>query len=902
MHKRNRALVLSGLFVSTFAFSQTPTPEQLAQFKSLPKAQQEQLARQYGVDLNSLNAGNNTEQEANNNGQSAIPQRTIAANSIENLSPFVVDDADEIKNFGYDALAGNATDYTPIDDLPIPNDYPIGPGDQLNIELYGKQDQSYSVDVSRDGQITLPEIGPIDVAGLNFSELQANIQRIIKKRSIGVSAKVTLGNMRMMQVYIMGEAEKPGAYNVNAITTVTQALIASGGVKEIGSLRHIQLKRKGQVVQNIDMYNLLLKGDTSSDIRLERGDTLFIPAKTTIATITGAVNRPAHFELRNNTNLATLISNAGGTKANAYLKKVIIKRTTEQGVVVKDVDLSSVSGKQFVIQNGDEIQVTESNKQIVDGIAVRGDIVRQGVYQYQSGMKISSIFNSIDSDLKPSTDLHYALIVREDKKTKEIKVLQFDLFNAITKSNSRDDLTLEKKDQIFVFSNGLDVEYWSEAQNKTSEDLKKEKEKEQQQLSQQYQNQLFQQNQQNLAQAQPGAENTNEDVQYDKNLGVVVEDADKIKDKVSSALDLVEDNSTNTRTKEIENIILRLQQQATYQNPVQVVNISGAVKYPGAYPLPVNGDLNQLIKAAGGLTEAAYLEYADLTRVKNNNNLDIVNQHVDLKHAIDDEPDTQILLQSKDRITILEKPGWKNEVLVTIHGEVTFPGQYSFKRGDTIEDLIARAGGLTTFANSDGAVFAREKLKAREQMHMDMLRAQLKQQIAGLTLRKNSSNASFSSTPMDAMSLVDELDNTKALGRMVINLPKILDGDKVEDVILENQDQLYIPSNNPVVSIMGEVQFSSTYRFDGNKSIEEYIDLAGGMKKQADDDRIYILHADGSISKPSNAFWFPDRTRLRPGDSIVVPIDVDYLDGLSVITSATQVIYQLGVAYDAIKD
>jgi protein involved in polysaccharide export with SLBB domain len=242
-------------------------------------------------------------------------------------------------------------------------------------------------------------------------------------------------------------------------------------------------------------------------------------------------------------------------------------------------------------------------------------------------------------------------------------------------------------------------------------------------------------------------------------------------------------------------------------------------------------------------------------------------------------------------------------MVIELQGEVMFPGSYAVNRGDTIQEVIQRAGGLTQFAYPQGSVFSREKLKIREQREMEYLQRELETQIAGLTLRKNSASASFSSSPSEAMQLVQSLNSTPALGRMVIDLPAIIEGDEDANLMVANGDKLYIPEFEKTISIIGEVQFTSTHTFDKAKTVDEYINLAGGTKKQADTDRVYVVRADGSVMIPNNSYWFSRNSEsLRPGDTIIVPVDVDYLDGLSTISSATEIIYQLGVAWSAINN
>ncbi|PKG37513.1 sugar transporter [Psychromonas sp. Urea-02u-13] len=897
----SKKIALSSLFVSLSLFAQTPTPEQMAQFKQLPKAQQEQLAKQYGIPMSVINGTGGGASQAPTQTTIQGPQKTVSSTGpvvdikrqldglalqVKELNKELGLDEGELKPFGYEVLKGTPESFTLSDDFPVPNDYLIGPGDELKIELYGKVNQEFILKVTREGMVNLPTLGPINASGLTFSEFRALMTKTVKNKIIGVDATISMGSMRMMQVYIVGESVQPGAYNVAGITTITQAIIASGGIKETGSLRNIQLKRKGKVVKTLDMYDLLLKGDTKNDIRLERGDTLFIPTVKEVVSVEGAIKRPAIYELKKRTKLVELLKNAGGTDVTAFLQRVSIQRITEEGVVVETVDLNSKKGKNFIVKSGDKIQIPKVRDSFSSGIAIRGEVARQGVYQFKKGMKVTDLLSSTSTDLKVTTDLNYALVVREINTHRDIKVFQFDLANAIDSPESKDNLVLQDRDQLFVFSNDVDAEFWlgikdeTESTRTEQNKLKLEEESLQRDLMQ--------------------ASSTIEVV--DGQTGAVLKtDSAKKEDVPLTAGQLGKAERLNLREDQLKPILDRLKAQASLLSPAEIVDIAGDVKYPGRYPLTENADVNSLIKAGGGLLESAFTNRAELSRTTYKDTELIIKQTNILLETKNAE-NGGLVLKAKDRLNILSKPGWNDELILDLQGEVMFPGKYTFKRGTTISEIITRAGGLTKFADENGAIFAREKLKKREIVQMNFLRAQLQQQIAGMTLRKNSSSASFSSTPTDAMALVNELETTEPMGRMVINLPEILKGNDKFDIVLANEDKLYIPEQSDSISIVGEVQYTSSHTFTNDKMIDDYINLAGGMKAQADSDRVYVVRADGSVLVPNNSFWFSrENEALRAGDTIIVPIDVDYLDGLSTIASATQIVYQLGVAWSAIN-
>ncbi|MCO7034788.1 polysaccharide biosynthesis/export family protein, partial [Vibrio paracholerae] len=150
--------------------------------------------------------------------------------------------------------------FAPVSDVPVPSDYRVGPGDELVIQLFGKENRTHRLRVNRDGVVNFPALGPISVAGLSFSEVRTSLTQRVQEQMIGVRSDITLGELRTMQIFVMGEAYKPGAYTVSALTTISQAIYYSGGFSQSGALRNIQLKRDGQVIRQLDLYDLLLKG------------------------------------------------------------------------------------------------------------------------------------------------------------------------------------------------------------------------------------------------------------------------------------------------------------------------------------------------------------------------------------------------------------------------------------------------------------------------------------------------------------------------------------------------------------------------------------------------------------------------------------------------------------------
>lgn len=217
-----------------------------------------------------------------------------------------------LKPYGYDLFVGSPTTFAPVTEIPIPNNYTLGPGDVLRVQLWGKENQQLELPVSRDGTVSFPQSGPQTVAGLTFDQARQQIKKRVSEQYIGVQASVSLGELRSMRVFVLGEARNAGSYTVSSLSTITNALYVSGGIKRTGSLRKIQHKRDGKLVGELDLYDLLLAGDTSDDNRLQPGDVIFIPPVGDRVGIEGEVYRPALYELKNDTNLQELVNLAGG--------------------------------------------------------------------------------------------------------------------------------------------------------------------------------------------------------------------------------------------------------------------------------------------------------------------------------------------------------------------------------------------------------------------------------------------------------------------------------------------------------------------------------------------------------------------------------------------------------------
>jgi protein involved in polysaccharide export with SLBB domain len=310
--------------------------------------------------------------------------------------------------------------------------------------------------------------------------------------------------------------------------------------------------------------------------------------------------------------------------------------------------------------------------------------------------------------------------------------------------------------------------------------------------------------------------------------------------------------------------------------------------------------LTQLIAAAGGLNEEAYTQIVELSRHDFSNIEKAGADHfaITLSDALND-PSKDPQLQPYDVISVRTIPEFRETLSISLKGEVRFPGNYTFKRGEKLSEVIKRAGGLTELAHIDAAVFTRQSLREQEDKQLQELRQRLRADIAASSLEKT--NEGKSAGIDDSAKILSELDASQALGRLVIDLGGILDT-TMDDVTIKDGDLLVIPEYRQEISVVGEIQHSSAHLFNRKLNVEDYIDLSGGVNNRADRKRIYIVKADGSVALPGRSGWFKRRhMRIEPGDTIIVPLDIDRRRALTVWGEASAIIYQLALGAAAIN-
>ena len=361
--------------------------------------------------------------------------------------------------FGYDVFQRPASTFAPVTNVPVGPDYIIGPGDAFTITLWGRTNAQYTVEVNRNGGIVLPEVGVLNVAGMTFAAMQDYIQDQLARKQTDFKMAITMGRLRTIKVFVVGEARTPGSYTVSSLSTVINALFAAGGPSKNGSLRDIRLSRSNQKPRQIDLYKFLLGGDKNDDVRLQDGDTIFIPIIGPVVGVAGNVKRPAIYEMAKPTTLREVLDFAGGVNYAGWLRQVQISRVeNHQRRVVVDFNVAepgsvvNQSATDTIIQDGDVVKVfgVSPLEQGKRSASISGEVYRPGEYRFVPGMRLSELLDAAGGPRK-NAYLKDAELTRRhiDQTGMQTEKIDIDLEKALAKDPTQD-IELQDYDHLIV--------------------------------------------------------------------------------------------------------------------------------------------------------------------------------------------------------------------------------------------------------------------------------------------------------------------------------------------------------------------------------------------------------------------------------------------------------------------
>jgi protein involved in polysaccharide export with SLBB domain len=778
----------------------------------------------------------------------------------------------DLQRFGQNVFDNSVhdVDLLPMD-LPVGPDYVVGPGDGLTISLWGSVSQRLSRNVDREGRVPLPEVGPVLVSGKSLAEVQQTVQEALRNQFRDVSADVSLTRLRTVRVYVVGDVQNPGAYDISSLSTPLNALLSANGPSSQGSLRTVRHYRGKQLVQEVDLYELLLHGVRSDVRRLESGDTVQVPPIGPQVTIEGMVRRPAHYELKGEKNLSEALELAGGILPTAALRHIEVqrvvaheKRTMLDLDLPKGEDAKEVSSQfeSFQIQDGDVIHVFPIAPYNEDAVYLQGHVLRPGRYSYQNGMKLTDLISSYN-DLLPEPSTQYAEIIRLNPPDFRPSVETFNLSASL--ANPATAPALHPLDTVRIYSrydfeNPPSVSVWGEVRvpgtYRSSGEV-------------------------HLSNAIQLAGGLKPDAMTDQaQIFQYLPDGEM---RISS-VNLQEALSGNP----LENIVLHPRDRVLVQRKLAAVDpvsvyVKGEVAKPGRYPLTEGMHVADLIRVAGGMKNNAYPVDADLTRYLVKGSLQATGEHIEvhLADALAGNPDANFLLSNGDTLGIRELAGWEDiGASVVVKGEVQHPGTYGIRPGERLSSVLQRVGGFLPTAYPSGAVFQRGEVRKLQEKNKQELIERIESETATMKVAAQDN-------PQDQLALqqtaleqrkrqVEALENTPSTGRMVVRLSSNLGRWKntSDDIELRAGDTLFIPKRPDFVLVAGQVYNSNAITFVPKKSVAWYLRQAGGATDQANHKKTFVIRANGAVvSGQADGWWRGDvmSTQVMPGDTIVVP-------------------------------
>ncbi len=751
-------------------------------------------------------------------------------------------------------------------DLPVGPDYVVGPGDSLSIDLWGGVSTKLVRVVDREGRVTLPEAGPLLVSGRSLGEVQQAVQKAIGTEYRDTSADVSVSRLRTVRIYVVGEVEQPGAYDISSLSTALNALVAAGGATSRGSLRSLKHMRGRQALEEIDAYDLLLRGVTPDAKRLENGDTLLVPPVGPQVTVTGMVRRPAIYELNGEKTVSDALALAGGILPAAALRHVEVQRLeAHEKRTMLSLDLSaddSTSSQlaSFHVQDGDEIHIFPIAPYNQDTIYLQGHVLRPGRYSYHDGMKLTDLVASY-KEILPEPAGHYAEIIRLNPPDFRPSVVSFDLAAAMTDPATAP--ALQPLDTVRIFSRfdfesapivSVTGEVHSPGAYRTAGQV-------------------------SLRDAVYLAGGLMPDAERDTaQLFRINPDGTSTIFSVNLAAALDGSAANNILLQPRDRLLIH---KNTSRVEPSTVEITGEVAKPGRYPYTDNMHAADLIRAAGGLKRSADTDTADLTRYAasggSSERLQISLASLRNGNATEDVP-----LRSGDVLAIRQVPGWSDVgAAVKVSGEVKHPSTYGLQPGERLSSVLERAGGYTDQAYPYGAVLMRREVKEMETQNQMELIARMKEERLQLSqlpeATTDEKNAKLNALAQTDATMV-QIAKSPPIGRVVIHIASDVKRWKntPADVALRDGDVLFIPKKANVVMVNGQVFNPTAITAEHGRSAKWYLSQAGGLTPIADKKAVFVIRADGSVisSKNNSGGWWagdPMSAELRPGDMVVVP-------------------------------
>jgi polysaccharide biosynthesis/export protein len=714
--------------------------------------------------------------------------------------------------FGAQLVRDVPATFAPLDRVPVPANYVVGPGDSLLLRAWGSISFYMRVTVDREGSIYIPHVGALQIAGIQYSKLRDYLTAQISTSFKKFELNVEMEQLRSIQVFVVGRTRRPGSYTISSLSTLVDALFVSGGPSSTGSMRRIQVKRGGEVVTEFDLYAFLLEGDKSKDINLLPGDVLYSPPAGPRVALLGSVSQPAIYELRQGETIADLMRMAGGLTSVAQQGTAELERVDSSGSrKVMEIRFDA-AGLRTPLADGDVVRTLSSVPRFENAVTLRGNVANPGRFAWHAGMRIH--------DLLPNKNV---LLTRDYWQQK----------------------------------NGLSLIAAPESAA-TGEDT-------------------------NNAATKTGSEETG------------VDDSDR--PAAATAMNRPAGNN--------------LAKRDTANANKDGVGKGGSLGSQNGAPSDQFPILNQINKRTPDID----WDYAVVERL-NGADLSPTLIAFHLGRALaDPESKDNLELEPGDVVTIFSQadihvPQRSQTAFVRLEGEFQAAGVYSVRAGETLRDVVARAGGLTAQAYLYGSSFTRESTRRQQQAQLDEYTDNLERDIERASTARSTSAvspqeaATIAATLESQRTLVAKLRMMRASGRIVLDiLPGSAGLESIPDLPLEDGDSFVVPPRPSNVKVIGAVYDQNAFLFKTARHAGDYLELAGGISRSGDGRHTFIIRADGSVvsRKSKAARGGLEHLAMNPGDTVVVPENLEKTTLLRGLTDWSAVLGQFGLGAAAIN-
>jgi protein involved in polysaccharide export with SLBB domain len=791
--------------------------------------------------------------------------------------------------------------FAPLDMVPVTPDYVVGPGDELMIQVWGQVTLNGRFMVDRTGNIYIPQAGTIHVAGQTFGQMQDYLKGQMGKIFRNFDLNVNMGQLRSIQVFVVGQARRPGNYTVSSLSTLVNALFATGGPTPQGSMRHIQLKRGGKVIVDYDLYDLLQHGDKSNDSQLLPGDVIYIPPVGPQVAVAGSVKEPGIYELKSgaDSTVEDAISLAAGLTNVAANEKAQLERVDEARMrSMVEISLDH-AGRSTVLRSGDILEFGTVVNRYKDAVTLRGNVANPGRFMWKPGMRVHDLF--------PDKD---ALITR-DYWLKRSQLGQPTL-TYIPTCPPNTPYGIPNLRYGVAAGEGGEDSLWRYSATKNPNLVGLEFSNQSDRLGRNANN--FNKN--DLSQGPPtdGGLDCGQQIEPSA-LSLGWNDRSNTNSSSNSSNSANPSNSSNSSNSNPQNSSNSLnssngstqQSQQYSSNSDRISSANASVSGSSGQFLPRN-DVKQSepdIDWSYAVIERQSKQ--DLTTSLLPFNLGKVVLQGDASQNLELEPGDVVTIFSTADIHV---PQMQQTKFVRLEGEFASAGIYSVLPGETLRQLVQRAGGLTSEAYLFGSEFTRESTRRVQQQRLIEYVDQIELQAStNATTGQNSAinaqdSAAATAAQLQAQGIVNRLRQVQATGRIVLDLPAdARDVSQLPDMPLENGDRFIVPRVPLTVSVNGAVYNQNSFLYNPQRRVGGYIRLAGGANRDSDKNRAYVIRADGSVlskqySSSLRGSGF-DSIRLYPGDTVVVPLNLTKGQGLRTLVDVAQIVGQFGIAIAA---